>query len=68
MHLLAPFIAQNFKKVLGVNPQLRWIIFRPKMAENACKRFFPENILVNLVVFNHVYLPAKNQSLMSLHL
>ena len=69
MYLLAPFIVQKFKKILRADLGLcGCTIFRPKMACLPRKRFSSENTLVKLVVFIHVYLYAKNQSLMSLHL
>ena len=70
MYLLAPFIVQNFKKVLKADPKLpERTIVRCKMAHLTQKIFFffSENPLVNLVAFIHVYLQAKNQSQMSIH-
>ena len=41
MYLLAPFILQNFKKILRADPEL-WgcAIFRPKMAHLSWTKFF----------------------------
>ena len=63
IYLLAPFIVQNFKKILPADPEL-WgcAIFGPKMAHFPKWEFFSENLLMNLVSFIHPYLHAKNKS------
>ena len=68
MYLLAPFIVQNFKKILRADPKL-WgrTIFMPKTARLPGKRIFSENLLLNLVTFIYVYLYAKIQSQISIH-
>ena len=53
-YLLALFIVQNFKKLLGA-----CAIFGPKMANLPKQEFFSENPLISLVPFSHVYLHAK---------
>ena len=62
-HLLAPFIVQNFKRILPADPEL-WgcTIFGPKMDHFPKSEFFSKNLLMSLVSFIHVYLLAKNQS------
>ena len=64
IYLLAPFIVQNFKKILPADPEL-WgcTIFGPKMAHFPKWELFSENLLMSLVSFIHAYLQAKNQSL-----
>ena len=44
MYLLAPFILQNFKKILRADPEL-WgcAIFGPKMAHLSWTKFFGKN-------------------------
>ena len=63
IYLLAPFIVQNFKKILPADPEL-WgcAIFGPKMTHFPKLQFFSENLLMSLVSFIHAYLHAKNQS------
>ena len=63
IYLLAPFIVQNFKKILPADPEL-WgcAIFGPKMAHFPKWEFFSENLLMSLVSFIHAYLHVKNQS------
>ena len=66
MYLSAPFIVQNFKKILPVNPEL-WgcAIFGPKIvqfAQFAQVRIFSENLLMSFISFIHAYLHAENQS------
>ena len=63
IYLLAPFIVQNFKKILPDDPEL-WgcAIFEPKMAHFPKWEFFSENLLMSLVSFNHAHLHDKNQS------
>ena len=63
IYLLAPFIGQNFKKILPADPEL-WgcAIFGPKMAHFPKWEFFSENLLMSLVSFIHACLPAKHQS------
>ena len=58
IYLLAPFIAQNLKKILPANPEL----WGSKMAPLPKLEFFSENLLMNLTSFIHVYLHAKNHS------
>ena len=55
IYLLAPFIGQNFKKILPANFWAQNGPF-PQMG------IFFRNLLINLVSFIHVYLHAKNQS------
>ena len=59
IYLLAPFIVQNLKKILPVDPEL-WgcAIYGPFPQI----RIFSENLLMSLVSFIHVYLHAKNHS------
>ena len=46
MFLLAPFIAYNFEKLLGVDPELgRCAIFGPKLAHLPQTRIFSEKSL-----------------------
>ena len=63
--IITPSIAQNFKKILPVDPEL-WgcAIFGHKMTHLPRWEFFrkPVNVLMNLVPFIHTYLHAKNQS------
>ena len=63
IYLLAPFIVQNFKKILPKDPEL-WgcAIFGPKMVHFLKWEFFSGNLLISLVSFIHAYLHAKNQS------
>ena len=63
IYLLAPFIGQNFKKILPADPEF-WgcAIFGPKMAHFPKWEFFSKNLLMSLVSFIHAYLHAKNQS------
>ena len=63
IYLLAPFIGQNFKKILPAGPELwGWAIFVPKMAHFPKWEFFLENLLMSLGSFIHDYLHIKNQS------
>ena len=68
IYLLAPFIVQNFKKILPADPQL-WgcAIFGHKMTQFPKWEFFSENLFMSLVSFIHAYLPAKNQSQMFIY-
>ena len=63
IYILAPFIVQNFRKILPLDPEL-WecAIFGPKMADFPKQEFFLENLLISLVSFIHAYIHAKNQS------
>ena len=55
IYLLAPFIVQNYKKILPADPELwRCAFFGPRM--------FSKNLLMSLISFIHAYLHAKNQS------
>ena len=65
---LGPFHCSKFQKSPWSESKIMMDHFYAENGPHACKRIFPENILVNLVVFSHVYLPAKNQSKVSLHL
>ena len=65
MFLLAPFIVQNFKKNLPVDPELRYEdaqFLDPKWPISPNETFFSENLLMSLISFIHAYLHAKNQS------
>ena len=55
MYLLAPFILQNFKKIIGANPEL-WecATFGPKMAHLSWTGFF----LVQTIIIAFIYLLA----------
>ena len=69
MYILAPFIMQNFKKILPADPKLRrCAIFGSKMAHFPQMWFFSENLLMSLVSFIHAYLHAKNQSQIDINL
>ena len=61
IYLWAPFIAQNLKKFLPVDPEL-WgcAIFGPKIQNEPFPqmRIFSENLLMSFVSFIHVYLHA----------
>ena len=63
IYLLAPFIVQNFKKILPKDPEL-WgcAIFGPKMVHFLKWEFSSGSLLMSLVSFIHTYLHAKNQS------
>ena len=64
MYISAPFIVQNFKKILPVDPEL-WgcAIFGPIFLPNLPKwEFFSENLLMSFISFIHAYLHAENQS------
>ena len=63
IYLLAPFLVQNFKKILPTDPGL-WgcTIFVPKMTHFSKWDPFSEHLLMSLVSFIHAYLHAKNQS------
>ena len=63
IYLLAPFIVQNFKKILPADPEL-WgcTIFGPKMAHFPKWEFFLENLVMSFVSFIPAYLHDKNQS------
>ena len=53
MHLLAPFIVQNFKIILGADPELRrCAIFGPKMVHFPQTRMFWEK---SLILFSSTY-------------
>ena len=55
MYLLAPFILQNFKKVLRAHPQLRGCaIFGHKMTHLSWTKFF----LVQFIIIAFIYLLA----------
>ena len=58
--LLAPFVVQNFKKILPADPEL-WgcAILGPKIAHFPKWEYFSENVLMSLVSFIHAYLHAK---------
>ena len=62
IYLLAPFIVQNFKKILPVDPELRMRKFWRQNGPFSQIRIFSENLLMSLVSFIHAYLHAKNQS------
>ena len=47
IYLSAPFIAQNLKKILPVDPELWYIIFGPKIARFPKWEFFSENLLMS---------------------
>ena len=55
IYLLAPFILQNFKKILGANPEL-WgcAIFKPKIAQFVLNKTF----LVQTIITTFIYLLA----------
>ena len=55
MHLLVPFILQNFKKILGDDPEL-WgcAIFGPKMPHLPWTKIF----LVQTIIITFIYLLA----------
>ena len=63
MYLLAPFILENFKKILRANPEL-WgrAILGPKMAQFPKSEFFSEKLFMSFVSYIQAYLHAKNQS------
>ena len=54
MYMLAPFILQNFKKIIRADPELwQCAIFRPKMAH-----LFWTNFLVQTIIIIFIYLLA----------
>ena len=68
IYLLAPFIVQNFKKILPANPVMRMHNF---WAQNGPfppnEIFFQKNLLMSLLSFINAYLHAKNQSLILIY-
>ena len=62
IYLLAPFIVQNFQKILPVDPEFRMRKFWRQNGPFPQIRIFSENLLMSLVSFIHAYLHAKNQS------
>ena len=62
IYLLAPFIVQNFKKILPAYPVMRMRNFWTQNGPFPQMRFFSENLLMSLVSFIHAYLHDKNQS------
>ena len=65
---LASFIAQNLKKIVGVDPEfMRTYHFRAQNDPFVQMRFFSENPLISLVPFIHAYLHTKNQCQISIY-
>ena len=62
IYLLAPFIVQNFKKILPADPVMRMCNFWAQNGPFPQMRIFSENLLMSLVSFIHAYLHVKNQS------
>ena len=63
IYLLAPFILQNFKKILTMDPELWDAQFLgPKWPISPKWELFSENLLMSLFSFIHAYLHAKNRS------
>ena len=62
IYLLAPFIVQNFKKILPADIVMRMHNFSAKNGPFPQMRIFSENLLMNIFSFIRAYLHAKNQS------
>ena len=62
IYLLAPFLVQNFKKILTADPELRMHNFWAQNDPFPQTRIFSENLLKSVVSFIQAYLHAKNQS------
>ena len=62
IYLLAPFIVQNFKKILPVDQEMRMHNFWAENGSFPQMRFFSENLLIRFISFVHAYLHARNQS------
>ena len=60
--LLAPFIVQNFKKILPVDPELWGCAISESKMPISPNEDVLENLLMSLVSFIHAYLHAKNKS------
>ena len=59
MYLLAPFILQNFKRILWADPELSGCaIFSHKMARLSWTSFFGTNHYYYFLPVNHYYLPV----------
>ena len=66
IYLLAPFLVQNFKKILTADPELRMHNFWAQNDPFPQTRIFSENLLKSVVSFIQAYLHAKNQSQISI--